>query len=222
MNRIDDGQPVPAKPTGRRGRPSRAEEQVITRAIVDAALALFLADGYGATSMKRVSEAAAVAPNTLYARFPEKSVLFRAIVEWQVASWQERSPPRRAPAGAPLQAILEACALGMMEALEDGEISALTRLLAQEASRFPELAGIWYDSTVRIFEEEVHDRVASAPDRAFAPEDVRDIIATLVEAVIGHMHQRVLVIGSPEPDGLTTAAARIARVVARGWTRHAG
>jgi AcrR family transcriptional regulator len=59
------------------------EEQAATtrRRIVDAAGALFVARGYGATSVRAVAEAAGVAPDTVYAVFGTKARLLTALID---------------------------------------------------------------------------------------------------------------------------------------------
>lgn len=54
------------------------------RAIIDAATALFLRDGYAATSLDAVARAAGVAPRTLYLRFATKVALFQRVVAREI------------------------------------------------------------------------------------------------------------------------------------------
>jgi AcrR family transcriptional regulator len=202
----------------RRGRPSRAREREITDGIVQAALRLFLADGYGATSMKRIGEEAGVAPNTLYSRFPDKAALFRAIVEWKAAIWKITIPPRRVRSRALLAEILESAAIDMIEAMEREDISAIGRLLSVEAERFPELATIYYENAMLIGRSDLVKRIERAPDCALNAADARDLVTTLVECVTGYSHLRLL---QPQPTGQNArreAARRITRIIARGST----
>lgn len=64
----------------RRGRPqmrlSAAERR---RAILSAAKEIFLAEGYEATTMRRVADALGVTPTTLYLHFPDKAALLTEI-----------------------------------------------------------------------------------------------------------------------------------------------
>jgi AcrR family transcriptional regulator len=108
---------------GKRGRPSREQEREISSDILEAALQVFLEHGFGATSMKRVSEAAGVAPNTLYARFSDKESLFEAIIDWKVETWKITNPPRYAPKGSDLRSVLKVAVAALIEAM-GREISA--------------------------------------------------------------------------------------------------
>lgn len=172
---------------GKRGRPSKAEEGAITIAILNAGLRLFLQDGYGATSMKRVGEEAGVAPNTLYGRFPDKPALFKAIVGWKAAMWKVTSPARHAPAGASLKEVVRVAVLAMLEAMEREDISAMGRLLILEASRFPELSTIYYEGAARIGEEGL---ITSIKTAGLSEKDAANLSQTLLECAAGHMNLR--------------------------------
>jgi len=59
----------------------REQAQRTRRRILDAAADLFVANGYGATSMRAVAEAAQVAPDTVYATFGSKGRLLTALID---------------------------------------------------------------------------------------------------------------------------------------------
>ena len=60
-----------------RGRPPSAEA---AERIVEAATALFLGKGYGATTMQDVARRFGGSKQTIYARFPDKKALLEAVV----------------------------------------------------------------------------------------------------------------------------------------------
>lgn len=202
-----------AREVGRRGRPTREEERAITFLILEAALRLFLENGYGATSMKRIGEAAGVAPNTLYARFPSKEELFRAITEWKVALWKVTNPPRQASVGAPLREVLEVAILSMFDAMEREDISAIGRLLMLEAARFPELAAIYHEIAVSVGHDSLVNSIVSAEGSPLSAEEAAEMATTILETTIGCMHLRMLANGR-DVESHRKAAARIARVFA--------
>lgn len=211
--------PTEKRQKPRRGRPSREQERAITESIVQAGLRLFLADGYGATSMKRIGEEAGVAPNTLYARFPDKASLFRSLIEWKAASWKMAHPPRRPRAGAGLVEILETGALGMLEGVDREDIRALSRLLLLEADRFPELSRIYHDNAMIIGRDEFVDRIRNAPDADLTEEQVLDLATTLQEVVVGHARAKTFQDPAHRPISRRQVARRIASVIGRGFTR---
>jgi AcrR family transcriptional regulator len=58
------------------------------KGVLDAALALFLKHGVRGTSMEAVAAAAGVAKPTLYAYYPQKQAVFRAVAERAVEAWR--------------------------------------------------------------------------------------------------------------------------------------
>ena len=62
-----------------------ADGDSTTEAILEAALATFGAKGFKATSLSQVAVAAKVSRPTLYARYPDKTQLFRAVIEREYA-----------------------------------------------------------------------------------------------------------------------------------------
>ncbi|WP_201152941.1 TetR/AcrR family transcriptional regulator [Rhodothalassium salexigens] len=70
------GQPAQERP-GRPGRPRSAGKHA---AIIDAAGALFLANGFDRTTMDAVAERAGVSKQTVYSHFDNKAALFQAVV----------------------------------------------------------------------------------------------------------------------------------------------
>jgi AcrR family transcriptional regulator len=62
-------------------RPARLSAADRRRAILAAAKEIFLAEGYEATTMRRIAEALGVTPTTLYLHFPDKSALLMEICD---------------------------------------------------------------------------------------------------------------------------------------------
>ncbi|MFC4593227.1 TetR/AcrR family transcriptional regulator [Sphingobium tyrosinilyticum] len=204
-----------ARTIGRRGRPSREGEREITLAILDAALQLFLTNGYGATSMKRIGEEAGVAPNTLYARFPEKATLFRAIVEWKTAVWKVTNPPRYAKPGSPISEVIEVAMNAMFEAMDREDVSAMGRLLAQETERFPELAQIYSETAARVGQEGLIESMRASSDCGLSEKELSDLANTMMECASGHMNRRMFN-GNSGQESHRRAAKRIAKLLSYG------
>ncbi len=111
----------------------------IDRALIRVARQFFVAKGYGATSIAEIARAARASKGTVYARFPTKADIFRAIIDDQIrrtgVGVRQHGPKPRT-----LNALLRVFA---EEALLDSLSSdtlALNRLICSEAERFPELA----------------------------------------------------------------------------------
>lgn len=205
----------PVRTTGRRGRPSREEEREITLAILDAALRLFLDHGYGATSMKRIGEEAGVAPNTLYARFPNKDTLFRALVEWKATIWKVTNPPRFAKPGSTIMEVIEVALAEVFEAMDREDISTIGRMLTQEAERFPELTQIYHENATRIGQKGLVESIRQCSDCSLSEDGVHDLARTMLECASGNMHLRMFS-GASGRESNRRAAKRIATLLSRG------
>jgi len=141
------------------------------QAIMEAATALFLRDGYRNTSMDQVAADAAVSKQTVYKQFADKEQLFRAIVlgvtgnseaiitdmtavlrSTEVASHEE------------LRSILTDLARRYIDGVLQPHVLALRRLVIAEAERFPDLAQTYFEQ---------------APARAI--EVVANVLRTYIE-----------------------------------------
>jgi TetR/AcrR family transcriptional regulator, mexJK operon transcriptional repressor len=128
-------------PPRRGGRPSREQAALLGDRILDAATDLFLAEGYGATSIEAVAQRARISKRTFYHRFPDKAALFGAVVHRII---QGVRPPPDVPLfeGSGLGEVLPRLARLAVHASVAPMTLALTRLMLVEAQRFPELAAI--------------------------------------------------------------------------------
>ncbi len=102
---------------------------------------MFLADGYGATSIEAVAQRARISKRTFYHRFPDKAALFAAVVHRIIEGLR---PPADTPLyeGGSLEEVLQRLARLMLRAVLMPVALALNRLMVAEAQRFPELAAI--------------------------------------------------------------------------------
>ena len=128
----------------RGGRPSRAAAALLGERILDVATELFLAEGYGATSIEAVAQRAQISKRTFYHRFPDKAALVGAVVCRIV---EEPRPPAGTPLyeGGSLEQVLGRLgrlARLMLRAVLMPPALSLNRLIVAEAQRFPELAAI--------------------------------------------------------------------------------
>ena len=127
----------------RRGRgPSRQKR----RAILSAALELFLDRGFAATSMDDVAAHAGVSKQTVYAHFHDKPTLFTELVTAEVGRPEGPEHPlvRAMPETEDLAADLREFARWHLALVMQPELVRLRRMLIGEAERFPDLAAAWY------------------------------------------------------------------------------
>jgi AcrR family transcriptional regulator len=128
-------------PPRRGGRPSREAAALLGERILDVATELFLAEGYGATSIEAVAQRARISKRTFYHRFPDKAALFGAVVHRIIDGLR---PPADTPLyeGGSLEEVLRRLARLILRAVLSPMALALNRLMVAEAQRFPELAAI--------------------------------------------------------------------------------
>jgi AcrR family transcriptional regulator len=132
----------PVQPRRPRGRPKAKDLAALEGRLVLVARQLFFRHGYGATTMSAVARAARASKTTLYARFPSKAALFRAIVAEQIESWDTGVHHTPIDHCETLEETLLAYGAVVMRAAMTPDFVQLNRLLHSESGRFPELAEI--------------------------------------------------------------------------------
>ena len=206
------------KPTARGGRPSRADALRLRERILVAATDLFLAEGYGSTTIEAVAARAGISKRTFYDRFDDKAVLFAAVVHRIIDAIR---PPPEVPLieGAALPAILRRLAGFMLHAALSPQAIALHRLVNAESARFPELVrAVASDGSTREGITLISDLLAcklrrsklSAEDRAFAAQQFIYMVVTLPQ-------RRAMGFGTPmTPDELEFWADRVVGLFLHG------
>lgn len=126
----------------RGGRPSREEAARLGDRILDIATDLFLADGYGATSIEDIARTAQISKRTFYHRYPDKRALFAAVVQRVVERVQPANVPALFADDAPLDQVLLRLARAILRAALAPQALALHRMIVAEAGRFPDLAAV--------------------------------------------------------------------------------
>jgi TetR/AcrR family transcriptional regulator, mexJK operon transcriptional repressor len=120
--------------------------------MIEAATALFLERGYGATSMDDIAAAADVAKQTVYKHFVDKPTLFAEIIEGVVGfsdAILDGMSEILDSADDDVERILAALARYYLEAVLQRRVLQLRRLVISEAGRFPELAHMYYERAPR-------------------------------------------------------------------------
>lgn len=122
-----------------RGRPTADAAQAREQDLLAVAAALFEQSGFAGVTMAEVARRARVSKTTLYARYPDKRALFRAI-----CSYACRVPAERIAAvatqGRNAADILADFAAAIAGATADPAADRFLRLAIFEARRVPELA----------------------------------------------------------------------------------
>jgi len=171
----------------RGGRPSRAASEQLGERILDAATEMFLAHGFGATSIDALAQQLRMSKRTYYHRFPNKEALFAAVVHRII---QRLRPAADIPLieGADLETVLKRLATLILHAALSPHAIALHRLIVAESARFPELArvlaleGATEEATTLIagiLERDVTTGRLRVDDTRFAAQQFLQMVVTL-------------------------------------------
>ena len=169
------------------GRPSREASEQLGEHILDAATEMFLAHGFGATSIDALAQRLRMSKRTFYHRFPNKEVLFAAVVHRII---QRLRPPPDIPLieGADVETVLERLAAMILHAAVSPQAIALHRMIVAESARFPELArvlaleGATEEATTLIagiLERAVTAKRLRIDDTRFAAQQFLQMVVTL-------------------------------------------
>jgi len=200
----------------RGGRPTAARVEAINTAILDVAREQFLAVGVEAAAMETIASAAGVSKGTLYARYPTKEALVRAVVEDRIVAWGIASNISLGPKPDDFKDRLRYFARSVMESMATEELRTLQRVVATGGETGGELARALHEvgHKVAIAElaREIRDgtRDYAAPPRN--PERVAEMFMAMLYGWYD-VHHRVREI---EPDEALTYADHAVDVLFAG------
>lgn len=192
----------------KRGRPTAAERRARQAQILETALRVFLASGFGGATIDELAAAAKVTKRTLYAYFGDKDALFVAMV-------------RDLAVGVSLDyatdhGTLEALAARIISRVHSDELVGLHRLVIAESGRFPELARVLYThgDARHIARLAEHIRAEWGP----AYEELAEPLFALL---LGERHRRRLLGLTPPPTPEQAAAHARWALATLGLARRA-
>jgi TetR/AcrR family transcriptional regulator, mexJK operon transcriptional repressor len=114
-----------------RGRPSVRQAESISAAVLGAARACFLANGFTGTTMDAIARKAGVSKVTLYQRYPDKVALLRAVMQDRNASWSAISSSRAVAMGETLDERLRHYARSLLHWSRHEEVRAFGDLIRE-------------------------------------------------------------------------------------------
>jgi len=204
-----------------KGRPRHDQAGAIEAAIRDAAMAVLVEQGDGAT-VQAVAESAGLSRKTLYARYPSRRHLFGAIVRDLLQSTQ----PLQFALGATATANLASFITAALAAMVRPDALAVQRLLAADLKGDADLREDLIQASRRMFvaplEALLRDGVARGEFAIADPcwTTAAILRLTVSEVIASHDYAGILNVG----DGGTGlgAAERIVQLVLRGITANTG
>lgn len=113
------------------------------KAFVDAARALFFANGYAGTTMSSIASKVGGSKTTLWTYFPSKEDLFAAVVD-DIVQHYGAALRVALPVDEPVIDVLRRFGNVLMNTLVSSPLLALYRLVVGEAERFPHLSETFY------------------------------------------------------------------------------
>lgn len=182
----------------RGGRPTKSAAIERNLRLLDSATQLFLERGFDATSIDAVAEAARVSKPTVYAQYQDKRGLFEAVLKREIGRWlAPLATAAEVQCGSQTKSSIEKqlTELGrQLIALSNGAgAKAITRILAAQATNFPELAEFAYregwsravSSIVELFDRIIgHDY--PDVDTTIAAETYVDVVIGRVSRLAAH------------------------------------
>lgn len=177
---------------------------------MDAALTLFLSEGFAGTSMERVAAAANVSKMTVYRHFETKELLFLATINRHCDQIYdvEMHPPAANREEA--ETALREFGWTFINTIVAYDVMALWRMLVGEVSRFPEIGARFYDvAPARTIE--VITRILSG----IMPIDAaRARASAFMHMLMGDTHQRLILRKTERDEAMPDFGPQIELAVA--------
>ena len=126
----------------RRRKESRPAE------IIDAALDLFVANGFNATKLDDVARKAGVSKGTVYLYFDSKESLFREAVKQIIIPEIEKAEQKAAEFVGSQCELLKRVIVNWWAAVGETRLAGIPKLMVSEAANFPELAEFYVENVV--------------------------------------------------------------------------
>lgn len=119
-------------------------------AILNAAAVLFPKQGFEKTTMDDIAQAAGVTKQTVYSHYQSKELLFTQMID-NLCRRAIHTQPVAGINSKPFEALLLDVGMKVLDLITSVDGMAVTRLVIAEATRYPKLAKLYYESgTQRI------------------------------------------------------------------------
>lgn len=138
----------PARRSGP-GRPTRAQIEARNRELLERALDLFLEHGFDATTIESISSAIGMSRRTIYARYGDKTHLFKAAIQTAIDQWVVPLDRLQAAESADLEETLVRIGRMWVANLKAPSGMRLVRIANTEVFRRPEIAAYLWERTAQ-------------------------------------------------------------------------
>lgn len=211
--RMDDASQQPEQSISKVGRPKRGTEQTRSAALINAATRVFLREGYGLASIDKVASEAGVSTRTIYERFKNKADLLAAVITRLVEHDMATVPGTAELDRLDPKEALTAIAQTITSRARDPEATALFRIVATEAVRFPDLAEKMRESGKLRWEAVIANYLRGQVERGtLRLADPDRAAALFMQMICAELHE-CLLFGSAEEMSKLNFAAHLQHVV---------
>lgn len=168
----------------RGGRPTAARVEAINTAILDVAREQFLTVGVEAAAMETIATEANISKGTLYARYPTKESLVRAVVEDRIIAFGVASDTRLGPKPKDFKDRLRYFARAIVGSMLTEDLRALQRVIATGGETGGEMARALHEAGHKIaiagLLEEIRDGTRDYPVPPRNPERVAEMFLAIL------------------------------------------
>jgi AcrR family transcriptional regulator len=132
------------RPSG--GRPTKLQSAELEERLRNAAVDVFLDNGYEAATMEAIAQAAQITKRTLYAKYVDKKTLFADAVTWALGRYHSPALPADLE-NWDIGAALTEIARSTLARSRDPDVARLNRMAVTESHRIPDLSSRAYLTT---------------------------------------------------------------------------
>lgn len=173
-----------AAPRRRGGRPTAARVEAINSAILDVAREQFLTVGVEGAAMETIAAAANISKGTLYARYPTKEALVRAVVEDRIIAFGVASDTMLGPKPQDFKERLRYFARAVVGSMVTEDLRALQRVIATGGETGGEMARALHEAGHKIaiagLVQEIRDGTRDWPVPPRNPERVAEMFLAIL------------------------------------------
>ncbi|WP_232017867.1 TetR/AcrR family transcriptional regulator [Cereibacter sphaeroides] len=201
----------PVRKSPRPGRPSLKEAERISRAVLNEARSLFIANGYDRTSMDEIAARSGVSKRTIYSRYGSKADLLSLVAQQLGDTTMSALEAAEIPRGTPFE-VMYALAGQLTAFASDKDIVAMERMTMDMARSFPELWDLRRSQSRRTVDVVVRRLVHLRPDADETPQELeRDALVFLSMTVVPTLHRSMMNHGAElaDPDAFLVRAVEI-------------
>ena len=179
--------------------------------MLSAATELFLRDGYDKTSIDAILVRSGGSKATLYAYFPTKEDLFRAVIDAVLA---DKGYPELKVSG-DIRTVLTDFAVDRLHLIFSDRHRAVLRLIIAERERFPDLAQLYYERGPQRGHRLLVEYLEALKNAgSLSMDDTEEAGEFFVGMLMHRWYKELLLLGAPTPSD-AAIAQRAEHVVGR-------